>query len=519
MTREITRDMTRERWRPAFHFTPERNWMNDPNGLVFYAGEYHLFFQHNPFGDRWGHMSWGHAVSPDLVHWERLPLALAEEDGEMVFSGSVVVDWANSGGFGDGFGPGEPPIVAIYTGHRTDRPLQAQCLAFSTDRGRRWARYSGNPVLDIGEKDFRDPKVFWHAPTERWVMAVALPELRRVRFYSSTDLKIWAHLSDFGPAGSTTGIWECPDLFPLPVQAEVAGEGAATGAAGADGVPGADAWILVVNVATGAPAGGSGTQYFVGRFDGVDFVADDSGATEAGPLWADYGRDFYAAVSWSDVPATDGRRIWIGWMSNWDYAQDVPTSPWRSAMTVPRELSLRRTSAGLRLVQRPIAETATLRGDRRSRTGMTAAEATEWLAGLALAGGLAELIVQLRPGAARQFGVRLRHGDSDATTITCDLPDAAISIERGAPGLPGLAPFDAAFAGTHKAPLRPEGGSVTLHFLCDASSVEVFVDGGETVLTDILLPHESGLTFEIFADSDGLTVEAIELWPLKSALG
>jgi fructan beta-fructosidase len=273
-------------------------------------------------------------VSRDLVHWQHLPVALEEENGVMVFSGSAVVDWKNTSGFGK---DGRPPLVAIYTGHYTGKPLQNENIAYSTDAGRTWTKYAGNPVLDIGEKDFRDPKVFWHEGTRRWVMAVAWPTQRQVRLYASPNLKDWTHLSDFGPAGSVTGIWECPDLFPLEVEGE----------------PGSQRWVLVVNVGSGAPAGGSGTEYFVGTFDGTRFVSTASaGASTEQALWADWGRDFYAATSWNDIPRRDGRRLWLGWMSNWDYANDVLTSPWRSAMTIPRALSLRRIDERYRLLQR-----------------------------------------------------------------------------------------------------------------------------------------------------------------------
>ena len=274
-------ELYREPFRPQFHFTLERNWMNDPNGMVFYDGEYHLFYQSNPFGDKWGHMSWGHAVSRDLVHWEHLPLALAEEGGVMIFSGSAVVDWKNTSGFGRN---GRPPLVAIYTGHYTTKPLQNQHIAYSTDRGRTWTKYAGNPVLDIGEKDFRDPKVFWHEPAKRWVMVVAWPTERKVRFYTSPDLRDWVHLSDFGPAGSTHGIWECPDLFPLQTEGKVK----------------QSMWVLIVNVGSGAPAGGSGCQYFVGDFDGKQFTLDSSlprpqpEFVPAGKLIADFEGDDYA---------------------------------------------------------------------------------------------------------------------------------------------------------------------------------------------------------------------------------
>jgi fructan beta-fructosidase len=325
-----------EPFRPQFHFTPERNWMNDPNGLVYHDGEYHLFYQYNPFGDKWGHMSWGHAVSSDFVHWKHLPLALSEQGEVMIFSGSAVVDSSNSSGFGK---DDQPPMVAIYTGHREEtkhaKRVEDQRLAYSNDGGRTWAHYSGNPVIDIGSPEFRDPKVFWHEPTNQWIMVVVLSKEKKVRLYASHDLKKWTQLSEFGPAGAWRDpiIWECPDLFPLEVERE----------------PSATKWVLIVNINPGGPAGGSGSQYFVGEFDGTRFTPDDA----EGTLWVDYGSDFYAAVTWSNVPESDGRRILLGWMSNWDYTQHIPTSPWRSAMTVPRSLRLERTSKGLRLVQEP----------------------------------------------------------------------------------------------------------------------------------------------------------------------
>jgi levanase len=247
-----------EKYRPQFHFTPALNWMNDPNGLIHYKGRYHLFFQYNPSGNTWGNMSWGHAVSTDLVHWKQLPLAIPQDDQEMVFSGSVVLDRNNTTGFGSRT---DPPLVAVYTSAQKASGKQEQALAYSTDGGTTWKKYSGNPVLDIGSNNFRDPKVFWYAPTHSWLMAVSLADQHKISFYSSTDLKHWTHQSDFGPAGATGGVWECPDLFPLLV----------------DGNPNKTKWVLAVNLNPGGVAGGSGAQYFVGDFDGQKFTSDDSG--------------------------------------------------------------------------------------------------------------------------------------------------------------------------------------------------------------------------------------------------
>ncbi|MEU6626214.1 GH32 C-terminal domain-containing protein [Streptomyces litmocidini] len=248
-----------ETYRPQFHFSPAKNWMNDPNGLVWFKGEYHLFYQYNPSGDTWGNMSWGHAVSKDLVHWRELPLAIPHDDEEMVFSGSAVVDRDNTTGFGT---RENPAMVAVYTSHFKNGGKQAQSLAYSTDRGRTWTKYTGNPVLDIGSKEFRDPKVQWYAPTRSWLMTVSLSAEHKVRFYSSKDLKSWTHLSDFGPQNAVGGVWECPDLFPLPV----------------DGDPERVKWVLVVNINPGGIAGGSAAQYFVGDFDGKRFTPDDDGS-------------------------------------------------------------------------------------------------------------------------------------------------------------------------------------------------------------------------------------------------
>jgi fructan beta-fructosidase len=281
-----------EPFRPQFHYTPAKNWMNDPNGLVWYKGEYHLFYQYNPSGTTWGNISWGHAVSRDLVHWQELPVAIPDDDKEFVFSGSVVVDKDNTSGFGT---RQNPPMVAIYTSASKACCKQAQALAYSTDRGRTWTKYAGNPVLDIGSGEFRDPKVFWYAPGNRWIMAVVLAVDRKVSFYGSKNLKDWTHLSDFGPANAVGGVWEVPDLFPLPV----------------DGNPGNIKWVLIVNLNPGGIAGGSAAQYFVGDFDGTTFRAENvlgPYTPPAGDVYQnfegpDYGTWTTTGTAFGDAPA------------------------------------------------------------------------------------------------------------------------------------------------------------------------------------------------------------------------
>lgn len=479
----------RERYRPQVHFTPPVNWMNDPNGLVHYDGEYHLFYQYNPFGDRWGHMSWGHAVSRDLVHWEHLPVALTEEDGVMIFSGSAVVDWTNTSGFGD---DEHPPLVAIYTGHRPADHNQSQHIAYSTDRGRTWTKYAGNPVIDIGARHFRDPKVFWHAPAQRWIMVLALAEDRKVRIYGSPDLKEWTHLSDFGPAGATSGQWECPDLFELPVGGE----------------PGETRWVLQVDLNPGGRVGGSGGQYFIGRFDGTRFTPE---TTET--RWLDWGADFYATMSWSDIPRQDGRRIWLAWMNNWQYAQEIPTSPWRSAQSLPRTVTLRRFDDGIRLVQRPVQELERLRGGRRTLGPRPIPDGTTPLDGEGIAGATLEILAELDTGSAAEVGLKVRTGDGEETTVGVDARAGRVFIDRTRSG---VVEFHDAFAARHSGPLGVEGGRVRLHVFVDASSVEVFAGSGETVLTDRIFPSPESDGVALYAEGGTARLVSLEAWPLRS---
>ena len=298
-------------YRPLKHFTPAKNWMNDPNGLLWHKGEYHLFFQHNPFGAQWGHMSWGHAVSKDLINWEELPVAIAEDQAGAIFSGSAV-------SIGD-------EIVAIYTRHTETN--QSQCIARSTDNGRTFVKYENNPVLDENKKDFRDPKVFKYE--DHWIMCAVQPWDHQVSFYKSFDLVSWQHLSNFGPAAAIGGVWECPDLFPLMLD-------------------GKEYWVLLVSLNPGGLYG-SGTQYFIGDFDGTTFTPTYS--TDE-PRWLDYGRDNYAGVTFNNEP--NGKRILIGWMANWEFTKEHPETSWTNAMTIPRELGLARYADEIVVTQQPL---------------------------------------------------------------------------------------------------------------------------------------------------------------------
>lgn len=486
-------DYMNELFRPQFHFSPEINWMNDPNGLVYHEGEYHLFYQHNPYGNSWGHMSWGHAVSTDLLHWKHLPLAIPEEDGIMAFSGCCVVDHRNSSGFGK---DGRPPMVAIYTGHGDGR--QAQYLAYSNDNGRDWVRYSGNPVLDLGKQDFRDPRVFWHKPSNRWIMVVSLAAEKVLVFYGSSDLKNWTELSRFGPAGVTDKPnWECPDLFELDVENE----------------SGRKLWVLEVDIGNGSVAGGSGGEYFVGTFDGTRFQ------TLQRAQWVDFGRDFYAPISWDNIPQTDGRRIWLGWFNNWE-THLVPTSPWRSCMSVPRRLSLKKTAfnreepATYVLVQRPVAELDSLRIDSQSLNSDKAA----WPpVALTAEGDLDDLTFELeatlQPGIERSAGFRIRTAKDEFLEVGYDRHFAGVYVDRNKSG---NVSFHDSFAGRHTAPARLIDGSIELRIIVDRSTIEVFINDGESVISDRFFPTTRQPVIEAFVGGPSAQIVDVILHRQKS---
>ncbi len=806
--------------RPQFHYSPQQNWMNDPNGLVYHDGEYHLFYQYNPQGDTWGNMSWGHAVSRDLLHWEELPVALRADDEQMFFSGSAVVDHANTTGFGS---PGNPPMVAVYTRFDRETAIQSQAIAYSLDNGRTWTEYAGNPVIDIDSTEFRDPKVFWYEPEERWIMAVVLAEQHKVRFYGSPDLKQWTHLSDFGPANATGGVWEVPDLFQLPV----------------DGDPNHKKWVLVVNLNPGSIAGGSGAQYFVGEFDGrafhaenvvtdyeappgraietfeapnygdwtatgeafsdgpaagalagqlpvdgyqgerlansfhggdaatgtltsppfsitrdhinllvgggnhpyvpgtsdggppsghvvADFEADTyaawtttgtafgsgpvRGTFEEGPGqprqnpvtqylgerlvnsyrggddptgtltsptftldrpylnflvgggshdgtavrlrvdgevvrsasgrddealdwvawnigdylgrsarieivdevssgwghinadhfvladrpaqplardtsvnllvdgeivrsatgadsesldwrswnveafdgrqariqirdrntggwghllvdqieqsdhralsplerydWVDYGKDFYAAISYENLPSD--RRIVVGWLNNWQYANRIPTSPWRSAQSLPRSLSLVTADNGdIQLRQQPVREYRRLRtgahfaaNDRRVPAGVHELDSPRAV------GRVAEIVAEFEPGNADEFGLQVLKGEDEATLVGYDVHREQAFVDRREAG---ESSFSDAFAGRHAGPLPLTDGRVRLHAFVDRSAVELFAGDGRTVVTDRVFPTEHGDGLAIYARGGSARLVRLSVWPLKSS--
>ncbi len=469
-------------YRPLYHFTPPAHWMNDPNGLVYFEGEWHLFYQYNPDGL----LYWGHAVSNDLVRWTHLPVALFPDADGDVWSGSAVVDTEDASGLFEG-GSG---LVAFWTHHNALAPPrgpQAQCLSYSRDKGRTWTAYDANPVVPNPDiPDFRDPKVIWHERSGQWIMALAV--LDRIHFYTSPDLKAWVFASAFGAdQGSHAGVWECPDLFQLPVE----------------GAAGESRWVLIVSI---SGEGGSRTQYFVGDFDGQTFVNDNPASVV---LWADGGKDNYAAVSWANVPPGDGRRIWIGWMNNWAYGWDLPTEGWKGAMTLPREVRLRAMPDGIRLTQKPVRELQTLRGPGHLWENVWVKPGTNLLAGLS--GEAWEIVAEIECGTASAFGFRVRAGQSEGTPVGYDVAQTVLFVDRSRSG---QVEFHPDFAGRHTMPLAAPEGRVTLHLFVDRCSVEVFGNHGEAVITDLIFPDPASVGLELFTQGGDILLRSLNVFPI-----
>ncbi|WP_332633585.1 glycoside hydrolase family 32 protein [Halalkalibacter flavus] len=473
-----------EIYRPQFHFSPEKNWMNDPNGLVFYKGTYHMFYQYNPYGNKWGNMSWGHAVSKDLVHWKHLPVALKPDKLGMIFSGSAVVDERNTSGLFEDESGG---LVAIYT---NAGETQQQSIAYSTDEGVTWTKYEGNPVIpNPGIEDFRDPKVIWYEQEQKWVMVVAAGD--HIRFYSSKNLIDWEFMSKFGEnEGAHGGVWECPELFELPI----------------NGDPKNTKWILQVDLISGAVAGGSGGQYFIGEFDGTKFINDNPPEEIR---WTDYGKDFYATQSWFN---TGNRKIWIGWMNNWEYAESIPTYPWRGAMSLPRELTLKTIpEEGMKLIQTPIKELQAIRKSPYQWSDLKVTPEENILSDIK--GNMIEIKADFELGSASEFGFKVRKGENEETIIGYDVKSNQLFVDRTNSG---QVQFDKQFPGKHLAPLQPENNRVTIHIFVDQSSVEVFGNKGEVTITDRIFPEPSSNGIELYTKNGEVQVISLSVNELDS---
>lgn len=444
-----------ERYRPQFHFTPKINWTNDPNGLVFYAGEYHLFFQHNPVGINWGNMTWGHAVGPDLVHWTQLEHALHPDRLGTIFSGSAVVDENDTTGFRDG---PEKPIICIYTSAGGSSPESkgepfTQSLAYSNDRGRTWTKYAKNPVLKHISGSNRDPKVLWHGPSQKWIMALYLDDAKAPNDYallSSPNLKDWTRLCTVEVPGNT----ECPDFFELPV----------------DGDPKNTKWVFW----------GASNDYLLGSFDGAEFKK------EAGPFKSHWGENRYAAQTYSDIPASDGRRIQIAWMSGGKY----PGMPFSQQMTFPTSLTLRTFPEGVRLCTLPIKEIDSLHGRHFAWNGTLGREENPLKM---IRGELFDIRLSIEPAKAAAVGL----------------------VVRGVPLRYDAAERKLACLGK-SAPVELSGGRLTLQVLVDRSSIEIFTADGRVNLAFCFLPRADDKTLALRAEGGAAEVRSLDVWDLKS---
>ncbi|ARU26687.1 glycoside hydrolase family 32 protein [Cellvibrio sp. PSBB006] len=479
----VAEEIYHEKHRPQFHYSPHQQWMNDPNGMVYYEGEYHLFYQYNPYNNIWGPMHWGHAVSKNMLNWEELPIALFPDNHGAIFSGSAVIDWKNTSGFGT---TKNPPMVAIFTYHDhlaenlKQKTYQTQGLAYSLDKGRSWTKYEGNPVLTSPDiPDFRDPKVSWYEPGKKWIMTLAVKD--RISFYSSKNLKNWTHESDFGQGiGGHGGVWECPDLIKMKVK-------------GTD----EEKYVLLVSINPGGPNGGSGTQYFVGDFDGKEFVletgfsellasdVDTSPELIKDGIWLDYGTDNYAGVTWADVPATDERKLFIGWMNNWQYANKLPTNRWRGAMTIPRELQLVKAKQGYRVYSVPVAEIENQHELLESNENLVVKKHLDVTKALGLDTVTQRTTLSVDLQKAKVLRVIVEN-DKDRLIFTIDRNKKQFQLDRSASG---IVDFDSMFSQIQLAPLVDDVGMFTMDFFVDESSIEIFVNNGQTVFTSLLFPE------------------------------
>ncbi|PYI11236.1 exoinulinase [Aspergillus sclerotiicarbonarius CBS 121057] len=486
-------------YRGQYHFSPQEHWMNDPNGLLYHNGTYHLFFQYNPGGIQWGNISWGHATSQDLTHWEEQPVALlargyGDNVTEMYFSGSAIADVNNTSGFGQ---DGKAPLVAMYTSYYTvaqtlasgqtvQEDQQSQSIAYSLDDGLTWTTYdAANPVIpnppapyQAQYQNFRDPFVFWHDESEKWVVVTSLADLHKLVIYTSDNLKNWTLASEFGPYNAQGGVWECPGLFKLPLDG-----GKAT------------KWVITGGLNPGGPPGtvGSGTQYFVGEFDGITFTADGDSVYPGNSTanWMDWGPDFYAAAGYNGLSIDD--HVHIGWMNNWQYGEIIPTYPWRSAMAIPRHLALKTIDSKVTLIQQPQEAWSSISSKHPaySRTYTSLPEG-------AINAGTTEETIKIdlsfsASSTASAFAVAVRASANftEQTLVGYDFVNHQIFVDRTKSG---DVSFDKTFASVYRGPLAPsDNGTVNLSIFVDRSSVEVFGGQGETTLTAQIFPSSNAI--------------------------
>ena len=480
-----TSEDIRELYRPRFHFTPKANWMNDPNGMVYYNGQYHLFYQYYPDSTVWGPMHWGHARSKDLLHWEHRPIALYPDELGYIFSGSAVIDKENTAGFG------KNAMIAIYTYHDPELEkegsilFQTQGIAYSNDEGETWTKYKGNPVIpNPGVRDFRDPKVFWNQDKQKWQMVLVAKD--HVQIYESEDLKAWHKLSDFRfEDKEKLGVWECPDLFKLPVEN---GE--------------EEKWVLIISHGDGAPNGGSGTRYFIGDYDGTLFTTDQSES-----LWLDWGTDNYAGVTWNNEP--NNRRIFIGWMSNWDYATSTPTEQWRSAMTLPRELSLHKNAGGYYLKNNAIPEFTDI-----SSTPQKIAFDNENQITIKRT-DLQQSSLRFNAELNSELQIILANKSGEKFVVMYNPETGIFSADRTKSGETG---FNQKFINSSQQNIQiGKRDQLDFRLILDSCSIEIFINEGEFVLTNQIFPKEEYTELKIIPGKNS-TINNLEIRSIKSVI-
>lgn len=473
----------KESFRPVYHHTPAYGWMNDPNGMFYKDGVYHLYFQYNPYGSVWGNMHWGYSTSTDLMHWKFEGCAIVPDAWGAIFSGSCVVDHNNTAGFGKG------AVVAFYTSAKATPwgDVQSQSMAYSLDNGKTFTKYEGNPILTSSEKDFRDPKVFWYAPGKHWVMILAVGQ--HMEIYSSVNLKEWKKESEFGAMqGAHGGVWECPDLVEIPVEGTREKK-----------------WVLICNLNPGGPFGGSAAQYFVGSFDGKKFVNESPTQTK----WMDWGKDNYATVTWNNAP--DGRCIALGWMSNWQYANNVPTRQYRSANTLARDLTLYREGQELYLKSTPSVEVKKARGKKVSIPSFRVSEKHEIVNLFEDNQGAYEVEILIQNAGASKIAFCLLNDKGEKVSMYYDLNRKQFVMDRSESG---TVDFSKDFPAVTVAPANVDK-ELTLRLFVDRSSIEAFGEDGKFVMTNLVFPSQPYVKMCFEADKNGYAVKTLNVYKLQ----
>lgn len=475
--------VNKESFRPVYHHTPAYGWMNDPNGMFYKDGVYHLYFQYNPYGSVWGNMHWGHSTSTDLMHWKFEGCAIVPDAWGAIFSGSCVVDHENTAGFG------KEAVVAFYTSAKSTPwgDIQMQSMAYSLDNGKTFTKYEGNPILTSSEKDFRDPKVFWYAPGKHWVMILAVGQ--HMEIYSSVNLKEWKKESEFGAMqGAHGGVWECPDLVEIPVEGTREKK-----------------WVLICNLNPGGPFGGSAAQYFVGSFDGKKFVNESPTQTK----WMDWGKDNYATVTWNNAP--DGRCIALGWMSNWQYANNVPTRQYRSANTLARDLTLYREGQELYLKSTPSVEVKKARGKKVSIPSFKVSEKHEMVNLFEEKQGAYEVEIVIQNTGASKIAFCLLNDKGEKVSMYYDLNRKQFVMDRSESG---KVDFSKDFSAVTVAPVNVDK-ELTLRLFVDRSSIEAFGEDGKFVMTNLVFPSQPYVKMCFEADKNEYAVKSLNVYKLQ----